>query len=90
MIVVDSSALFNALVFGRDYSDLKARLLGEWMLHTPYLLDIEMLHSLRRAERAGVLSVDRVYEARTDLSGLPLIRYRSSLAPTRCGTSATT
>jgi predicted nucleic acid-binding protein len=75
MIVVDASAIYNALVYGADHPTLRERLLGEWMLHVPYLLDVEMLHALRRVELLGAVSSDRAYEVRNDLSQLPLIRY---------------
>lgn len=75
MIVADTSAVYNALVFGADHPELKARLNEESVLHVPHLLDIEMLNTLRRAERIGAISADRIYEVRNDLSRFSLLRY---------------
>jgi predicted nucleic acid-binding protein len=75
VIVVDASAMYRTLVFGNDHPGLRARLLSEEVLHAPYLLDVEMLHALRRAERFGIVSPDRVYETRNELSQLSLVRY---------------
>jgi predicted nucleic acid-binding protein len=75
VIVVDASAVYGALVLGGDHPELRACLLSEDVLHTPYLLDVEVLHALRRAERVGTVSPDLVHEARHELSQLSLIRY---------------
>ncbi len=44
-------------------------------LHAPHLLDLEVLHVLRRLERRGILRPSRAAEAVEDLLDLPLTRY---------------
>jgi predicted nucleic acid-binding protein len=44
-------------------------------LHAPHLLDLEVLHVLRRFERRGILEPSRAAEAVEDLLDLPLTRY---------------
>jgi len=44
-------------------------------LHAPHLLDLEVLHVLRRFERRGVVQPSRAAEAVEDLLDLPLTRY---------------
>lgn len=44
-------------------------------LHAPHLLDLEVLHVLRRLVRRGNLTPSRAAEAVEDLLDLPLTRY---------------
>lgn len=44
-------------------------------LHAPHLLDLEVLHVLRRFERRGMLDRARASEVVEDLLDLPLTRY---------------
>jgi predicted nucleic acid-binding protein len=48
---------------------------GSASLHAPHLLDLEVLHVLRRLERRRVLRPSRAAEAIEDLLDLPLTRY---------------
>jgi len=48
---------------------------GGASLHAPHLLDLEVLHVLRRFERRGILHPSRAAEAVEDLLDLPLTRY---------------
>jgi len=55
---------------------LRSRLFaGGASLHAPHLLDLEVLHVLRRFERRGILRPSRAAEAVEDLLDLPLTRY---------------
>ncbi|MHB8439207.1 MAG: type II toxin-antitoxin system VapC family toxin [Acidimicrobiales bacterium] len=75
MLVVDTSALLDALVAEEPAPGLVDRLSGDGDLHAPHLLDIEVLHALRALVRRGVLSRDRAEDARTDFGQLTIVRY---------------
>jgi predicted nucleic acid-binding protein len=75
MIVIDSSALINALVYPRPSRELRQRLDGAESVHAPHLLDLELLHVLRRLVRAGKLSDDRADDVRRDVATLAMSRY---------------
>ena len=74
MVVVDTSALVAALVGRPAPAGLRERL-GTVELHTPHLLDTELLSVLRRLVRAEELEVARAQAAREDLDDLSIIRY---------------
>lgn len=75
LVVVDASAALNALLSGPSAADLSRRLAGEVELHAPHLIDIEVLHALRRMVRLGRLTEDRAADVRADLATLTLTRY---------------
>jgi predicted nucleic acid-binding protein len=75
VLVVDTSAVLNALVAEDPSSELLERLAADRDLHAPHLIDIEFLHALRRLCLTGDLSEDRAGDARTDFRDLALIRY---------------
>lgn len=54
---------------------LVERLAEDGDLHAPQLIDVEMLHALRRLNANGELSEDRAVDARLDFRGLRLVRY---------------
>lgn len=75
MLVVDTSAVLEALV-GRDPAPgLVERLADDGDLHAPHLIDIEILHALRRLTASGEISEDRAADARADVRELALVRY---------------
>ncbi len=74
MIVVDTSAVLAALV-GRPSNDALVTRLGAEELHAPHLIDVEILHALRRLVRTGDLPEARAEDARADFSDLAIIRY---------------
>ena len=75
MIVVDASAAFDAVV-GRDQHDpIPARLAEADEIAAPHLIDLEVLHALRRDVRTGTTSADRASDARDDFADLALSRY---------------
>ncbi len=75
MLVVDSSAVVAALIGRPPPSGLTERLGEDGDLHAPHLIDIEVLHALRRLNAAGQLTDDRAADARMDFQELTLVRY---------------
>lgn len=75
MIVVDTSAILAALIARPPDEDLRARLAADGDLHAPHLLDVEILHALRRLVASHALSLDRAEDARRDLADLVIVRY---------------
>lgn len=75
MLVVDTSAVLAALVERAPAAGLLERLAEDGDLHAPHLIDIEMLHALRRLNARGELTVERAADARTDFRDLVLVRY---------------
>lgn len=75
MIVVDTSAVLDALTARPVPQDLLARIRGEAELHAPHLIDVEFVNALRRLVRARDLTIDRASEARLDFQTLIITRY---------------
>jgi predicted nucleic acid-binding protein len=75
MLVVDTSAVVAALVGRPPDRKLVARLAADGDLHAPHLLDVELLHVLRRLVAGGHLSADRAADARADFADLVIMRY---------------
>lgn len=75
MIVVDTSAVLSALVRKSPSQGLLARLTRDADLHAPHLIDVEMLHALRRLVSRGELTGERADDARADFADLALVRY---------------
>ncbi len=75
MIVVDTSAALASLV-GRPLDrELVARLVEDGDLHAPHLIDVEVIHALRRLVAARHITEDRAADVRTDFADLSIIRY---------------
>lgn len=76
MIVLDASAaielLLNTVIGERVGERLFAS--GE-TLHAPHLLDVEVLHVVRRLCATGMLGDRRARQALADLADLPMTRY---------------
>lgn len=75
MFIVDTSAALAALTATDPAPGLVERLAQDGDLHTPHLIDIEILHALRRMTMTGELSEERAADARTDFAELALTRY---------------
>jgi predicted nucleic acid-binding protein len=75
MLVVDTSAVLDALVSREPALQLVERLADDGDLHAPHLIDIELLHALRRLASNGDITDDRAADARGDFADLALIRY---------------
>lgn len=56
-------------------SELVDRLAGDSDLHAPHLIDIEILHALRRLAAGSQLSEDRATDALRDFGELTFVRY---------------
>ncbi len=81
MIVIDASAMVEALV-GQDIDEeLLAALSGE--LDAPHLLDIEVLSALRSLTLAGKLSSDVAERAREDHFLFNITRHATALLAER-------
>ncbi len=75
MIVVDTSAVLSALA-GRPRDDrLVSRLAGDGDLHAPHLIDVEVVHALRRLVGMRALTQERAEDVRSDFADLPIVRY---------------
>jgi predicted nucleic acid-binding protein len=75
VLVVDTSAALAALIAGEPPAALVERLAGDGDLQAPHLIDIEVLHALRRMTTKGELNEERALDARTDFADLALTRY---------------
>jgi predicted nucleic acid-binding protein len=75
VVVVDTSAVVGVLIGLPRNRRLVRRLSADGDLHAPHLLDVELLHALRRLVRTGRLSDDRAADARTDFADLTIVRY---------------
>jgi predicted nucleic acid-binding protein len=75
VLVVDTSAVLDVLTATDPEPGLVDRLALDGDLHAPHLIDVEMLHALRRLTIAGELSEERAADARTDFADLALTRY---------------
>lgn len=76
MLVIDASAVVELLMASPTGSAV-----GDFVfssdepLAAPQLVDIEVLHAIRRFHRTGVLSLDRSEQALEDFGDLPINRY---------------
>ncbi len=75
MQVVDTSAVLEAIVARDPAPALIERLADDGDLHAPHLIDIEVLHALRRLNALGELSEERALDARADFAELTIVRY---------------
>jgi predicted nucleic acid-binding protein len=75
VLVVDTSAVVAALVGQPPDRRLADRLGTDGDLHAAHLLDVELLHALRRLVRTGALSRERAADARADFAELTVVRY---------------
>ena len=73
MIVVDASAMVEALVGAEPSAELLTALEGE--IHAPHLLDVEVLSVLRGLERGSVLEPERAQQALDDYWSFTVIRH---------------
>jgi predicted nucleic acid-binding protein len=75
VLVVDTSAVLEALVAREPPAGLVERLAEDGDLHAPHLIDVEVLHVLRRLTTRGELSDERAADARADFGELAVVRY---------------
>jgi predicted nucleic acid-binding protein len=74
-LVVDASAVLEAIVALDPAPGLVERLAGDGDLHAPHLIDVELLHALRRLNELGELTDERASDARADFRDLAIVRY---------------
>lgn len=79
MIVVDASAVVDALTMPAGTEALRRRLVDE-DLHAPHLIDYEVVSVLRGLARAGQVSAHRAADALGDFHDLPIERWSGSRA----------
>jgi predicted nucleic acid-binding protein len=75
VLVVDTSALLEALAAHDPAPGLVKRLADDGDLHAPHLIDVEMLHALRRMSMRDEISEERAADARSDFADTVLVRY---------------
>jgi predicted nucleic acid-binding protein len=75
VIVVDTSAVIAALAGKSTNEELIRRLSEDGDLHAPHLIDVEVVHVLRRLATTGDLTQDRAEDVRSDFSELSITRY---------------
>lgn len=74
-MVIDASAVLEAIVAVDPAPGLVQRIAEDGDLHAPHLIDIEVLHALRRLTALGELSEDRATDGRNDFAQLAIARY---------------
>ncbi|WP_431916505.1 type II toxin-antitoxin system VapC family toxin [Nonomuraea jabiensis] len=82
MIVIDSSALVEALAGDAPTDGLLARV-AENRLHIPYLLDYEFRNAMRGLLLGGKISAARAEGARIVKAGLPFTRHADDVTADR-------
>jgi predicted nucleic acid-binding protein len=75
MLVVDTSAILAALVGRPKIPGLSEALASDGDLHAPHLIDVELIHALRRLVLKGNVSEERAQDCRTDFADLAIKRY---------------
>jgi predicted nucleic acid-binding protein len=77
VIVIDASALLEALLQTPAAAAVEERLFGEALpLHAPHLIDLEVAQVLRRYEATGQVDAARCQDALDDLQEFSLRRYQ--------------
>src|SRR3954471_6622093 len=80
MIVIDASAVLEALLHTPAATAVEARLFAQGeTLHAPHLLDVEVAQVLRRFAARGEIAPERGRSALADLADFPLQRYPHDL-----------
>ncbi|MFL5798759.1 MAG: type II toxin-antitoxin system VapC family toxin [Actinomycetota bacterium] len=75
MIVVDTSAVLAALAGRPTPVGLRDRLARDGDLHAPHLIDVEVVHALRRLVRTRHVTEDRAVDIKSDFTDLAVVRY---------------
>lgn len=75
VLVIDTSAVLEALAAHDPAPGLVERLVHDGDLHGPHLIDTEVLHALRRMTMNGAISDERATDARSDFAELALVHY---------------
>lgn len=83
VIVLDASALLHVLIERPVDEALMNRIAGAGELHTPHLIDVEIVSALRRLNRRGLVSDEGARVVLDDVADLPLRRYPHELLRAR-------
>jgi predicted nucleic acid-binding protein len=76
LIVLDASALLDLLLRTPRGEAVARRIASEEeTLHAPHLIDLEVVHALRRYEMKGLLTRTRAEEVLSDFADLDILRY---------------
>lgn len=76
LVVLDASAVVELVLGTAVGARIRDRVTDPRIsLHSPELVDLEVLHVLRRYERLGTVRPDRAWEASRNLIDLDLARY---------------
>lgn len=75
MIVIDASALLEAVAFEPVNVPLIERLLDADGINAPHLVDVEVLSALRRLVLSGDMTAGSAAEIKDDILALPFRRY---------------
>jgi len=75
VIVLDASVVLELLLGTETGAAVQERVRAE-RLAAPHLLDVEVLHAMRRYERAMEITNRRGQQALDDLGDLPMTRYQ--------------
>jgi predicted nucleic acid-binding protein len=76
VIVLDASALVEWLLRTSTGLRVEMRIFARPAeIHAPHLVDVEVLHAIRRLAHERIVDVDRAGEAIDDLADLALLRH---------------
>ncbi len=75
VLVIDSSAILEALAARNPAPGLVERLAADGDLHAPHLVDVEILHALRRMVMREEIGEDRAADVRSDFADTAITRY---------------
>ncbi|HVR05781.1 MAG TPA: type II toxin-antitoxin system VapC family toxin [Solirubrobacteraceae bacterium] len=75
MLVVDASAMLDAIAAREPALELPERLSEDGDLHAPELIDVEILRALRRLRIRKEITAERAADVRTDFAETSLLRY---------------
>ena len=85
MIVLDASVVVELLSGSVNGSEVLARLIRDNdTLHAPELMDVEVIHVLRRAVLRGLMSERRAEQSLALLAQLPVTRHSHGAFRRRC------
>jgi len=83
VIVLDASALLHVLIERPVDEALINRIAAVGELHTPHLIDVEIVSALRRLNRRGLVSDEGARVVLDDVADMPLRRYPHELLRAR-------
>jgi predicted nucleic acid-binding protein len=75
LIVVDTSAMIDALLGRGDNARLRDRIASDGDVHAPHLIDVEFIHALRRLVAGRAISIERADACREDFALTAIRRY---------------